>query len=217
MLLHELSGFPVHQFALGPVGAALCLGRFRGQLLEVSVRIERGLGPGRRVSNRFRGRRSIIQMLERPFQNAMNDEVGISPNGRSEMGVCVEAESEMAEWLGGVTGLLQGTQHEVGDDAFFWLADNFSNQALIMLRRDAQVAARERHLHAAFAAMTVGVRPPGFRWCRNAAMANGDLALVQVFDAKGVSEGARQFFELEDFARVGLLMNAMERFDAALQ
>jgi len=45
-------------------------------------------------------------------------------------------------------------------------------------------------------------------------MANGDFALVQVFDAK-ITEGASQLFELEDFAGVGLFVNAMERFDAA--
>src|SRR5216684_3383689 len=133
-------------------------------------------------------------MLERPFQNAMNDEVGISPNGRSEMGVLVEAEGEMAERLGGVTGLLQGTQHEVGDDALFGLADDLSNQALIMLRRDAEVAARERHLHAALTAVAVRVGAAGFRGRWDAAMANGDFALVQVFDAKRVTKGAGQLF-----------------------
>src|SRR5258708_32424814 len=102
-------------------------------------------------------------MIESPFQNAMNDEVGISPNGRSEMRVLVEAEGEMPEGFGGVAGLLQGTQHEVGDDAFFGLADNFSNQALIMLRRDAQLAAWERHLHAALTAVAVRVAAAGLR------------------------------------------------------
>src|SRR5712692_8179459 len=156
-------------------------------------------------------------MLERPFQNTMNDEVRISPNGRSEMCVFVEAERKMAERLGGVAGLLQGTQHEVGDDAFFRLADNLSNQALIVLRRDAQLAARERHLHATLAAVAVGVGAAGLRGRRDAAMTDDDLALVQVFDAERVAEGAGQLLELEDFARVGLLMNAMQRFDAAPQ
>src|SRR5437879_13318177 len=102
----------------------------------------------------------------------MNDEVGITPDGRSEMGVLVEAESEMAERLGGVASLFEGAQHEVGDDALFRFADNFFNQALIVLRRDAQFAARERHLHAAFAAVAVGVGTAGFRGSGNAAMAN---------------------------------------------
>ncbi len=154
-------------------------------------------------------------MLERPLQNAMNDEVGISANGRGEMRVLIEAEGEMAERLGGVASLLERTQHKVGDDAFFGFADDLFNQALIVLRRDAQFAARERHLHAALAAVTVRVRTAGFRRRGNAAMANGDFALVQVFDAERITEGASQLFELENFARVGLFMNAMERLDAA--
>src|SRR6266849_1804592 len=145
----------------------------------------------------------------------MNDEVGISPNGRSEMSVLIETKSKMAERLGGVARLFEGTQHKVGDDALFRFADDLFNQALIMLRRDAQFAARERHLHAALAAVAVGVGAAGFRRSGNAAMANGDFALVQVFDAERVAEGAGQLFELEDFAGVGLFMNAMERFDAA--
>src|SRR5207245_6837864 len=113
---------------------------------------------------------NIFRMLESPLQNPMNDEVRISANGRSEMRVFVEAESEMPKGLGGVAGLLQGTQHEVGDDAFFRFAHDLSNQALIMLRRDAQLAARARHLHAAFAAVTIGVRSPRFRARRAASL-----------------------------------------------
>src|SRR2546430_16902463 len=101
----------------------------------------------------------------------MNDEVGIPPNGRSEMGVLVEAKGEMAERLGGVAGLLEGTQHEVGDDALFALADYLLNEALIVLRRDTQIAGRERHLHPALAAMAVGVRAAGF--CRGGGVGVG--------------------------------------------
>src|SRR6266705_7022118 len=147
----------------------------------------------------------------------MNDEVGISPYGRSEMGVFVEAKSEMAERFGDVAGLLERTEHEVGDDAFLRFADNFANQPLIMLRRYAQLAAGERHLHAALAAEPVGIRASGFRGRRDAAMANGDFALVQVRDTQGVTEGAGQLFELENFAGVGLFVNAMERLNAAVK
>src|SRR5580704_3142527 len=44
MLLHELRGFPGHQFALGGFGAALGLGRFRRNGFEfaAAVRAERG-------------------------------------------------------------------------------------------------------------------------------------------------------------------------------
>jgi len=53
-----------------------------------------------------------------------------------------------------------------------------------MLRRDAQLAARERHLHAAAHAVAVGVGRPAFGGAGTPAMANGDFALVQIFDAE---------------------------------
>src|SRR5256886_9453751 len=144
----------------------------------------------------------------------MDDEVGITPNGRSKVGLPFEGESEMAERLGGVAGLLGGTQHEVGDDALFALADFLLNEALIVLRRDTQIAGRERHLHPALAAMAVGVRAAGFCRGGDAAVANGGFALMQVFDPERGAEGARQLFELEGFADIRRFMNSMERFDA---
>src|SRR5437660_11946446 len=146
MFLHELGGFPVHQFALGAVGAPLSFGGFCSDFFKVLVRIEDSFSASRRGGVDLRCWRSTVGMLERPCQNAMNDEVRITTNRRSEVGVLVEAESKMAERLGGVTSLLEGTQHEVGDDAFFGLADYLLNEALIVLRSDAQVAGRERHL-----------------------------------------------------------------------
>src|SRR5260370_17000066 len=106
------------------------------------------------------------------------------------MSVFIEAECKMAERLGGVASLLERTQHEVGDDAFFGFADDLLNQALIVLRRDAQLAARERHLHAAVAAVAVGIRAAGFPGPGNAAMANPDFAFVQAFDAERATQGA---------------------------
>ena len=78
------------------------------------------------------------------------------------MGVFVKAECEMAERFGGVAGLLEGTKHKVGDDALFGLADNLFNQALIVLRGDAQVASRERDFTRQDAASEslAGIRRP---------------------------------------------------------
>src|SRR5438309_12012789 len=112
-------------------------------------------------------------MIKSPLQNAMDDEVGISPNGRTEMRVFGEAKSEMPQGLGGITSLLQGTQHEVGDDAFFRFANDLANQSLIMLWRDAQLEARKRQLHAAVAAVPVRVGPAGLRRSRVVAVADG--------------------------------------------
>src|SRR6266478_3294925 len=105
------------------------------------MRIERGLRPWGNNDMGLRGSRNVIRMSEGPLQDAMNDKVGISPNGRSEMSVFVEAEREMAERLCGVAGLFEGTQHEVGDDALFRFADDLFDEALIVLWRDMQVGA----------------------------------------------------------------------------
>src|SRR6266851_8678050 len=43
MLLHELGGFPIHEFALGAIGTAFGFGGFCGDFFEVFVRIECGL------------------------------------------------------------------------------------------------------------------------------------------------------------------------------
>src|SRR5205085_8665137 len=47
MLLHELRGLPIHQFALGRIGAALGLGSFRSNVFETSVRIQGGFASAR--------------------------------------------------------------------------------------------------------------------------------------------------------------------------
>src|SRR5258708_32888740 len=102
---------------------------------------------------RLRRGRCILWVIESPLQNAMNDEVGISPNGRSEMRVFVEAEGEMPEGLGGVAGLLQGAQHAEGDDACLGLAYNFSIRALLMPWRTAPLATYDRPIHDVCSAM----------------------------------------------------------------
>ncbi len=91
----------------------------------------------------------------------MNDQVGIAANGRSEMRVLVKAKSEVAERFGGVAGLLEGTQHQIGKDAFFGLAGKFFDQPLIMLRRDGDFRAGEGDALLAFAALAVGIGASG--------------------------------------------------------
>ncbi len=108
MIFHELRGLPIFQFAFGGGGAALGLGSFLSDLFEVLVGIESGFG----ADGRFEiGRRFFVGMRERPLENAMNDEIGIATNGRSEMGVLIEAQREVAEGIGGVARLFEGTQH----------------------------------------------------------------------------------------------------------
>src|SRR2546430_1556577 len=67
MFFHELSGFPVHEFALGAIGAAFGFGGLRSDFFEVLVRIQRGLGARGGGDAELRRCRGIVGMYERPF------------------------------------------------------------------------------------------------------------------------------------------------------
>src|SRR5258708_13707569 len=139
MLIHELSSFPIHEFALGAIGTALGLGGFCGDFFEVFVRVECRFSAMRCRGVHLRTWRHILRMLERPLQNAMNDEVGISANGRGEMRVLIEAGGEMPERLGGLASFFEGTPPEVGDRALFCFADDLFHHALYLLLPDPQL------------------------------------------------------------------------------
>lgn len=190
MLFHELSGFPVAQFAFGACGAAFGLGGFHGDGFELGMGIENRFSgaSGARIRG---GRRS--GMFERPFQDAMDDEIGVPANGRSEMGVLVETKSEVTERIGRVTSLFERTEHEVGNDAFFGFSGELREETLVMLRSDAQVGgAGKRDAHGALAAVAVRVRASGLRGRGNAAMLDDDFALMEIFDTEGIAEGASE-------------------------
>src|SRR5690242_21809630 len=108
----------------------------------------------------------------------------------------------MAERIGGIARLFEGTKHEVRDDAFFRLAFDLAHEALVVLRGDAQLAARTRTAHGALASTAARIRPAGFCGRGDAAMAHGNLTLVQVFDAERIAERPGQFLEFEHLARV---------------
>ena len=46
-------------------------------------------------------------------------------------------------------------------------------------------------------------------------MADSDFALIEIFDAEGVAEGAGEFLELKDLANIGFFVDAIEGFHAA--
>ena len=93
-MLHVLRGFPGNEFPLGGSGSALGLRSLRGNFHEMLLGVERGFGTNNGLDER--GRRGV-RMSDSPFQDAMDDEIGITANGRSEVGVLVKAESEVAE------------------------------------------------------------------------------------------------------------------------
>ena len=65
-----------------------------GNFLEMVLRVERGFCADNGLDER---RRRSIGMSESPFEDAMNDEIGITANRRSEVRVFVEAKSEVTE------------------------------------------------------------------------------------------------------------------------
>src|SRR5213593_4336989 len=127
------------------------------------------------------------------------------------MRIFVKAQRKMPLRFGRVTCLLERTQHKVRKDALFRLARNLSNEPLIMLRRDAQITSGERNTHGALAALAIGIGPSRSRRSGDTPVAHGDFPLMQILDPERVAESASQFFEFEDFARVGLFMDTMKR------
>lgn len=104
MLLHEFRGLPTDEFAFGSGGASFGLGSFGGDFLKMLLGVKRSFRANSRLDV---GGRLVVGMRDSPFQNAMNDEVRIAANGRSEMRVFIEAEREVAEGLGSIAGLLE--------------------------------------------------------------------------------------------------------------
>ena len=87
-------------------------------------------------------------MGKAPLEHAMHDEVGITPNGRSEMRVLVKTKREVSQRIRGIARLLQGTQHQIRDDALFRLARKFLQQFLVMMRRDAHIGGGQSDIGA---------------------------------------------------------------------
>src|SRR5208283_1933980 len=72
---------------------------------------------------------------------AMNYQIRIAANGRSEVCIAGSSEREMTTIFGAVARLFERTQHQVTEDALFRLALNASDELLIVARRDHHVAA----------------------------------------------------------------------------
>ena len=80
----------------------------------------------------------------------MNDEIWITADWRREMGVSRGRQREVTDVFLRITRLFERTQHQVGDDALFGLADDLADEALVMLRRDAHFGvAGQGDFHAA--------------------------------------------------------------------
>ncbi len=142
---------------------------------------------------------------EQSFRDAVHDEVGIAANGRGEMGVGGRGQGEVAFVDLGVSRLGERAQHEVTEDALFRLAFDARGEFLIHARRDGDV-----FWHFKGAGGPAGA-------LRRAAVLARDYALDgQRPKAERVAEGSGQLFELDDTARFGFLVDAVERGHAEI-
>ena len=68
----------------------------------------------------------------------MHDQVGIPADGRSEMGIGLGREREMADVLFRIARLFQRAQHQVGKNALLRLALQALGEPLVVPRADLQ-------------------------------------------------------------------------------
>ena len=142
---------------------------------------------------------------EQRFGDAVDDEVGIAADGRGEVGVGGRGEGEVAFVDLGVARLAERAQHEVAEDALFRLALNARGELLIHAGRDGDVFGH--FVLAGIAALAV----------RFAALVARLYALHGKWPkTKRITESGGELFELDDAARIGLLMDAIERGHAEI-
>ena len=82
--------------------------------------------------------RAAALPFERGLENPMHDQIGITADGRSEMGIGLGREREMADVLFRIARLLKRAQHQVGKDALLRLALQALGQPLVVPRADLQ-------------------------------------------------------------------------------
>ncbi len=97
------------------------------------------------------------------------------------------------------------------------MAGKLSDQFLIVAWGDVDVCAGERDALLALATLAARFGLAGFCGRRDFAMANGDFPLMQVFDAERIPESPGEFFKLENFAGIRLLVDAVEGVKAAFE
>src|SRR5882762_4853455 len=130
---------------------------FQSRSSRSAVAVRRGVGIERRV---------LLRMRQRPLERAMYHQIRIAANWRGEMRIFIEAEREMAKRIGRITRLFQRTQHQVRNDALFGLANQLFQQALVVLRRDAQLfRSRQRDFHSTFSPFAIRILAAGSSRC----------------------------------------------------
>src|ERR1700690_4214366 len=188
MTFHKLSGFPFDELSLGCIGSALRLRAFRSDSLKLhtAVRPQHRYGfflsgPHYDCAGSLRCR-----IFERPLQDAMHDQVRIAPDGRCEMSVFLDCQSEVSQWIGGVTRLFQRPEHEERKDALFRLSGDFFGKPLIVLWENRDFLGRwQRYSHRAHSAAALASGACGGL---HLSVLHNDLALRQVFDSQRITK-----------------------------
>ena len=117
MPFHELGGLPIDQLTFGGVGAPFSFRGFQGDYPELALCVKTGFALWR------------IGMRQSPFQDAMNDQVGVAPDGRSKVSVLIKGQRKMPQGLICIASLLERTQHQVRQDSFFRLTGDLLSAA----------------------------------------------------------------------------------------
>ncbi len=86
-----------------------------------------------------------------------------------------------------------------------------------MMRRDAHIDGGKSDFHAAFATFAEGIGAAGFCGRRNFAVTDGNLLLIEIFDAESVAESPGEFLKFQDFAGVGFFVDAMQGLDGTVE
>src|SRR5690242_7935885 len=154
MLGHERDLFQVDQLAFSVLRAALSLrgfNRHRPQLPRADGpwMPSRSRPGGRMISaggawsrsdrGKFSRCMAVLLVVKDLFQDAVYDQVRISPDGRSEVGIGACGQGKVAEVFLRIAGLFERAQHEVGKNALLGLAFDAPGQTLVMPRRDFEI------------------------------------------------------------------------------
>src|SRR5213594_2283545 len=199
---HERDLFPFHQLPFSLSGAALGLRSLNSQEMKV-------LGLEERAAPRVYCRGQVARgagldprapafPFEHAVENAVDDQVRVAADGRGEVRVVRRGEGEVPEVFLRIARLLERAKHEVREDALLGLSGDALGEALVVAGSDLELDAVEGLVEARVALALVAGEDAEPRAGRER-------------DAERIAEGRGDLFELEDFLRIGLLVDAVER------
>src|SRR5690348_9801370 len=144
---------------------------------------------------------STVSIVEDRFQNAVNNQIWVTANGRSKVRVRGRCQRKVAFVFFRVARLFQRAQHQVGKNALLRLTRDLLRKLLVHARRDVYlfgnlVLPRIPSAPVAFATLAARLKSPH-----------------RQRHTERISESGGQQLEVVDLLRVGLLVNAVQRSD----